>query len=94
MRRRFKDRLRNYKKSSTKEFWEIKTDNGTLKIIWKIFRICCSYNPNRKHCLLCLSEKYKIETNKRDNLLSTRNEIKITCRHRNDYKFANCDTID
>ena len=46
----------------SKQFWEIKKHNGTPKITWKIIRICSSYNPNSKNCLLCLNEKYKIAT--------------------------------
>ena len=63
-----KDRFRNHKKSFNhikhkndtelpKEFKEIKKCNGTSKFTWKIIRICCSYNPNTKRCLLCLNEK-------------------------------------
>ena len=78
----------------SKEFWEIKKRNGALKITWKIIRICPSYNPNSKCCLLCLNEKYEIATYKGDNLLNKRTEIINTCRHRSKYKFANCGTID
>ena len=53
----FKDRFGNHEKSFgylkhkydtklSKKFWEIKKRNGTPKIIWKIIRICPSYNPN------------------------------------------------
>ena len=58
----------------SKEFWEIKKRNGTPKITWKIIRICRSYNPNSKRCLLCLHENYEIATYKGDNLLNKRNE--------------------
>ena len=69
----FKDRFGNHKKSFnhakhknakelSKEFWEIKKRRGTPKITWKIDRICRSYNPNSKRCLLCLNEKYEIAT--------------------------------
>ena len=75
----FKDRFGNHKKSFnhvkhkndtelSKEFWEIKKRSGTPKITWKIIRICRSYNPNSKRCLLCLNEKYEIATYKGDNL--------------------------
>ena len=100
----FKDRFRNHKKSFnhlrrkndmelSKEFWEIKKCNGALKITWKIIRICPSYNPNSKRCLLCLNEKYEIATYKEDKLLNKRTEIN-TFRHRSNYKLANCETID
>ena len=69
----FKDRFGNHKKSFnhakhkndkelSKEFWEIKKRRGKPKITWKIDRICRSYNPNSKRCLLCLNEKYEIAT--------------------------------
>ena len=81
----FKDRFWNHKKSFnnvkqkndtklSKESWEIKNRNGTLKITCKIIRICRPYNPNSKRCLLCLNEKYEIATYKGDNLLNKRNE--------------------
>ena len=65
----FKDRFGNHEKSFnhvkqkkidtelSKELWEIKKHNGTPKITWKIIKICRSYNPNSKRCLLCLFEK-------------------------------------
>ena len=60
----FKDRFGNHKKlfnhvihkndtELSKEFGEIKKRSGTPKIIWKIVRICGSYNRNSKHCFLC-----------------------------------------
>ena len=84
---RSKYRFGNHKKSFnhvkyenntelSKEFQEIKKRNGTSKITWKIIRICFSYDPNSKCCLLCLNEKYEIATYKEDNLLNKRtNEI-------------------
>ena len=103
--KQFKDRFGNHQKSLnhvthkndtelSKKFWEIKKRNGTAKIIWKIIRICPSYNPNSKRCLLCLNEKYEIATYKGDNLLNKRTEIINTCRHRSKYKLANYHTID
>ena len=81
--------IRNYQK-----FWEIKKCIRKPKITWKIIRICRSYNPNSKRCLLCLNEKYEIATYKGDNVLNKRTEIINTCRHRSKYKLANCETID
>ena len=78
----------------SKEFWEIKKRRVTPKTTWKIIRMCRSYNPNSKRCLLCLNEKYEIATYKGDNLLNKRTEIINTCRHRSKSKLANHDTID
>ena len=63
-----KDRFENHKKSFnhvkhkndtelSKKFREINKCNGTPIITWKIIRICHSYNPNSKRCLLCLNKK-------------------------------------
>ena len=49
----FKDHFVNL---LSKDFWEIKKPNGTPNIIWKIIRICPSYNPNSNRCLLYLNE--------------------------------------
>ena len=83
----------NIKMTLSKEYWEIRKRNGTPKIKQNM-RICCSYNPNSKRCLLCLNEKYEIATFKGDNLLNIRTEMINTCRHRSKYKLANCNTID
>ena len=101
----FKDGFWNHKKSFnyakhknktelSKDFCEIKKCSGTPKITWKIIRICRSYNPISKCCLLCLNEKYEIATYKGDNLLNKRNKIINTCRHRSRYKLASYHTID
>ena len=101
----FKDRFGNHIKSFnhakhkndtelSKEVWEIKKHSGTPKITWKIIRICRSYNPNSKRCLLCLNDKYEIASYKGESLLNKRTEIINTCRHRSKYKLANYHTID
>ena len=76
-----------------KNFGKSKKRKETPKITWKIITICRSCNPNSKHCLLCLNEKYEIATCKGDNLLNKRTEIINTCTHRSKCKIANCDTI-
>ena len=78
----------------SKRFWEVKKRDGTPNITCRIIRICRSYNPNSKRCLLCLNEKYEIATYKGDNLLNKRTETINTCRRRSKYKLASCDTID
>ena len=101
----FKDLSGNHKKSfnhvkhkhdteQSKEFWEIKKHNETPKITWKIIRICRSYYPNSKRCLLCLNEKYEIAIYKGENLLNKRTEKINTCRHRSKNRLANCHAID
>ena len=62
--------IRNYQKN----FGKSKSEIEHQKLHIKIIRICRSYNPNSKRCLLCLNEKYEIATYKGDNLLNKRNE--------------------
>ena len=82
--------IRNYQKNFRKK----KKYSGTSKVTWKLIRICRSYNPNSKRCILCLNEKYENATYKGDNLLNKRTEIINTYRHRSKYKLANYDTVD
>ena len=82
--------IQNYQRN----FRKSKKRNGTPKITREIIRICRSYNPNSKLCLLCLNEKYEIRIYEGDNLLNHRPEIINTCRQRGGYKLANCGTID
>ena len=82
--------IRNYQKN----FGKSKSAMELQKLHAKIIRICPSYNPNSKRCLLCLNEKYEIATYKGNNLLNKRTEIINTCRQRNKYKLVNCETID
>ena len=73
----------------SEELWEIKKRDGTLKITWRIIRICRSYNANCKCCLLCLNKKYEIATYKRHKLFNKRTEIINIYRYRSKYKLAN-----
>ena len=79
--------IRNYQKN----FGKSKSAMEHQKLHGKL---CPSYNPNSKRCLLCLNEKYEIATYKGNNLLNKRNEIINTCRHRSKCKLVNCETID
>ena len=98
---KLKDRFGNHKKTFnhvkhkndtelSKEFWEIKKRNGTRKII----RICRSYNPSSKRCLLCLNEKFQIATYKGDKPLkltsNPRNKIPLQCLVLNCNAFTYC----
>ena len=62
--------VRNYQKNFGKSNSAMKHQ----KITWKFIAICCSYNPNSNHCLLCLKEKYEIATYRGDSLLNKRTE--------------------
>ena len=101
----FKLRYANHKKSFnhekyknntelSKEYWKIKSENGTPKITWKIIQQSSTYNQAQKRCALCLNEKTEITYFKGDNLINKKNEIISSCRHQNKYKLANFDTKD
>ena len=68
--------------------------NCTPKITWKIIRICGSYNPSSKRCILRLNKKSEIANTQRRKLLNKRTEIINTCRHRSKNRLGNCETID
>ena len=62
-------------------------------IKWKVVRKYHAYNQKRE-CILCLNENYKIDSYKGHNLLNKRTEILGTCRHRNIYKLKNWNSTD
>ena len=62
--------VRNYQKN----FGKSNSAKKHQKITWKIIPICCSYNPNSNHCLLCLKEKYEIATYRGDSRFNKRTE--------------------
>ena len=53
-----------------------------------------AYNQKKRHCVLCLNEKYEIANYKEDNLLNKRTEIVSTCRHKNKFELKNFDSKD
>lgn len=101
----FKSRYANHRKSFnilkyrndtelSKEIWDLKDQNFTPSIKWKILKRCNPYNPTSKICNLCLYEKYQILTYKGENLLNKRNELVSKCRHRNKFLLSFFDTGD
>ena len=101
----FKRRFSNYKKSFnlieyktgtelSNEIWQIKDSGHHPKVKLEIVKKCISYNPQTKHCLLCLNEKSEIDPYEEHNLLNKRNEIVSKCWHQLNYAPARYDKKD
>ena len=101
----FKKRFSNHKKSFnlneyknqkelSNEIWRIKNSGHHPKVKWEIVKKCGSYNPQTKHCLLCLNEKLEIDPYEEHNLLNKRNEIVSKCWHQLNYAPARYDKKD
>ena len=78
----FRDKAYSKDTELSKEIWRLKEKNATFEVRWKIRRLCPSYEPSSKKCLLCLNEKMDILEYDGSNLLNKRSEIISTCRHR------------
>ena len=62
--------------------WKLKTQNTPFNINWKILTRRQAFNPSKKSCDLCLTEKYYIMFRSEGATLNKRSEIFATCRHR------------
>ena len=82
----FKMRYANHKKSFShvkyksntelsNEYWKIKNMHGTPTIKWKIIKQSSSYDPSKKRCPLCTTEKAKILYFHDSNLLNKKSEM-------------------
>ena len=78
----FRDNTYSKDTELSKEIWKLKEKNATFEVHWRIRRLCRSYEPSSRKCLLCLNEKMDILDYDGDNLLNKRSEIISTCRHR------------
>ena len=78
----FRDKAYSKDTELSKEIWRLKEKNATFEVHWRIRRLCPSYEPSSKKCLLCLNEKMDILEHDGNNLLNKRSEIISTCRHR------------
>ena len=95
----FKQRYRNHKKSFTHETYKTETTlsrhvwdknlNPSPKIKWKFLKVCNTYQPSKKSCDLCLSEKFYIikNMNKKENI-NKRTDIGNKCPHKRKRTFA------
>lgn len=98
----FKSRFNNHtasfdpakedKRNSTelsKHIWNLREQNRTYKIKWKIIGRAKAYSNVTKKCNLCLLEKYYILCKKHMATLNKKNELIGTCRHRTKYLLKN-----
>ena len=95
----WKDRFNNHTKSFksivykneselSKEVWKIKNNGGNFAIKWRKERKSASYQPERKKCNLCATEKVAIATSQ-SAILNKKNEIISRCRHKFKFKLKN-----
>ena len=62
--------------------WKLKNNNTPHKISWQILTRRQSFNPTKKMCNLCLTEKFYIMFHPEGATLNKRSEFYATCRHR------------
>jgi hypothetical protein len=74
----------NYEKRNSTELskyiWNLKNNNISYSIKWKILKRAKSYNNASKRCNLCIWEKYFIICKPDIATLNRRNELVSTCR--------------
>ena len=69
--------------------WEKKKHANTeTNFVWNVLDKARVYKPEAKRCMLCLTGKYHIIFPKL-NLLNSRNELVMKCRHENKLYLAN-----
>ena len=96
----FKTRYTNHKASFnnlkkrnstelSKYIWDLKDNNITYSITWKILKRAKSYSNASKRCNLCIWEKYFIICKPDMASLNRRNELVSTCRHAKKYLLEN-----
>ena len=96
----FKTRYTNHKASFnnlkkrnstelSKYIWELKDNNISYSITWKILKRARSYSNASKRCNLCIWEKYFIICKPDMASLNRRNELVSSCRHAKKYLLKN-----
>ena len=78
----------------SKEYWEIKRNDFTPKVTWRIIKKCAPFNTTKRKCYLCLNEKLEIASYKEDNLLNKRKELISKYRHQHKSTFLRHDSKD
>ena len=78
----------------SKEYWEIKRNDFTPKVTWRIIKKCAPFNTTKRKCHLCLNEKLEIASYKGDNLLNKRKELISKYRHQHKSTFLRHDSKD
>jgi hypothetical protein len=83
----------NYEKRNStklsKYIWNLKNNNISYSIKWKILKRAKSYNNASKRCNLCIWEKYFIICKPDIATLNRRNELVSTYRHANKFLLKN-----
>ena len=96
----FKERYRNHQSSFrrsnrrnetelSKYIWTLQDSKKPFQIKWKVLKKCKAYSNISKKCNLCLYEKFIISCKKEVCSLNRRNELVISCPHRNRYVLLN-----
>ena len=67
--------------------WTLKDKNIPYKLTWSIIDQARSYQPGKRTCNLCLSEKYHILVS--PNLINRKSELLNKCPHRRKYLACN-----
>ena len=80
--RRNETKLANY-------IWDLKEENKSFQISWKLHRQSVPYQCGSRKCDLCLSEKYDILKSDPKTSINKRSEILNYCRHRAKFKLKN-----
>ena len=72
--------------------WNLKDENKTFEIDWRLIDRSTSFNPITRKCRICLKEKYQIMYNRDGSTLNKRQEIFNSCRHRTQKLLVNVKT--
>ena len=85
----FREETYQHATTLSKYIWEKKL-NPSPNIKWEILQHATTYNPGRRYCDLCLSEKLFISKYLQDpNHLNKRSDLATKCRHRARFKLEN-----
>ena len=69
--------------------WDLKDNNISYSLKWRIISKCSSYSPSSKKCNLCIKEKYFIICKPELGTLNNRNELASECKHRKKHLLCN-----
>ena len=67
--------------------WQLKDENKTYTISWKIIKKCHTYRCGTRNCDLCTAEKVYILMSDPKTSLNKRSELISKCRHRRKFKL-------
>ena len=69
--------------------WKLKDEDKQYNIRWEIMTKTKCYQPGKRNCDLCLSEKWRILTSDPSKTLNKRTEMASKCRHKAKFKIGN-----